>query len=225
MNYSVIIPASDQSIFLEEAIDSVLSQHLVASQILIAVDSGSKEQFSQISDLVRTHESLTIIESEGKGMIAALNAGIKASSSPFTAFLDSDDLWLPSKQSEQIDILDKNPECDVVTGLAANFDGDDPYSRRNASWRPALMFTSATFRTDCFTRFGALDETCSHFTWLYRWWTNANARGIARYTQNSPCVLRRIHGDNSWKRNNLEAHNALFSELRKIINRPVTEMR
>lgn len=40
-------------------------------------------------------------------------AGIRASSAPFLAFLDSDDYWLPEKLSFQMDFFRRNPEIRI----------------------------------------------------------------------------------------------------------------
>lgn len=83
---SAIIPTYNRTALLKKAIDSVLSQTYQDFELII-IDDVSQE-----------------------GPAAARNRGIKKSTRPFIAFLDSDDWWDKDKLATQIDAMQKNPK-------------------------------------------------------------------------------------------------------------------
>jgi glycosyltransferase involved in cell wall biosynthesis len=104
--FSVIIPVYNRYIMLKKAVDSVLSQRYKDFELII-VDDGSTDNTSCIeSDY---GDSIIYIRQSNKGVSAARNTGIKRANSPFIAFLDSDDLWLPNKLLEQHRYIKENP--------------------------------------------------------------------------------------------------------------------
>ena len=49
-----------------------------------------------------------------KGVSAARNEGINLSQGELLAFLDSDDQWNANKLERQLEILERNPEIDLL---------------------------------------------------------------------------------------------------------------
>lgn len=103
---SVVIPSYNRGLMLKEAVDSVLAQEYPDFE-LIVVDDGSADDTPRILD--EYGDKITVVRQEKKGVSAARNTGIKASSGELTAFLDSDDLWLPKKLGEQTRFFETNP--------------------------------------------------------------------------------------------------------------------
>jgi len=103
---SVIIPTFDRAPWLGEAIASVLAQ-TYAHLELIVVDDGSHDATSEV---VQAFEpALTSIRQAHAGVSAARNRGVAASHGELVAFLDSDDLWRPSKIAAQVALLQQQP--------------------------------------------------------------------------------------------------------------------
>lgn len=107
---SVIIPTYNRALLLKEAIDSVLAQDYRNFE-LIVVDDGSTDQTPEILNTYR--ENLTALRQHNQGVSSARNAGIAAASGNLVAFLDSDDLWLPSKLSRQVEFFNANPKAQI----------------------------------------------------------------------------------------------------------------
>ena len=100
---SVIIPTYNRASVLPRAIKSVLGQTFRDFELLV-VDDGSDDS---TADILGTFDGrLTALFQENRGVAAARNLGIKCSTGPFLAFLDSDDEWLPEKLARQTDIVD-----------------------------------------------------------------------------------------------------------------------
>jgi len=91
---SVIIPTRNRYEILKRAVDSVLAQTCTDYE-LIVVDDGSTDDTPLIEEEYRG--KLKYIRQKHAGVSAARNHGIKVSSSPWIAFLDSDDQWMPDK--------------------------------------------------------------------------------------------------------------------------------
>jgi glycosyltransferase involved in cell wall biosynthesis len=104
---SVIIPTFNRADFLAEAIDSVLAQTAKDFE-LIVVDDGSTDR---TRGLIANYENrVRYFFQPNAGAAAARNLGIRRAAGELIAFLDSDDLWLPSKLSRQIEWMAAHPE-------------------------------------------------------------------------------------------------------------------
>lgn len=96
---SVIIPTFNRAGWLSESIDSVLHQTHPSVE-LIVVDDGSTDH---TPDVVQAFgDRLTYLQQPNRGVSAARNVGVAASRGTWVAFLDSDDLWQPSKVAAQV---------------------------------------------------------------------------------------------------------------------------
>ena len=218
MGYSVVIPAKANCLFISECLKSVFDQTLLPDAVKLIIDESDQNRYSATNFIKSQFPDIEICISSGLGMISALNFGISLNNSEYISFLDSDDLWTENKQRDQIDELDRDQTIDVVTSNAKNFQMNRDQMGNTDRWVSACTFTSATFRKSAFDKYGQVDEKSTHFTWLYRWWSNANNLGINRSHLNSPGLHRRIHSKNSWTLQNSTAHGELFSELRLIMN-------
>lgn len=109
---SVIIPTYNNAQFIRDAIDSVLSQTYKNYEILV-IDDGSTDNTKEIIEKYNG-KRIKYIYQENKGLAAARNTGIKASTGELVAFLDSDDMWLPEKLERQISIINGFPNVGLV---------------------------------------------------------------------------------------------------------------
>lgn len=110
---SVVMPAYNAGLYIDEAIRSVLSQDY-ANIELIVVDDGSKDGTPELAE--QFGDRVTVIRQKNAGPAAARNRGIATARGEFIAFLDADDVWLPGKASLQVKYLQNHPEVGVVFG-------------------------------------------------------------------------------------------------------------
>ncbi|CAB4578193.1 unannotated protein [freshwater metagenome] len=215
--YTAIIVSRDEDVFLREAISSALSQTRGPSELFVVLNPGSRSD-SYAAHVARSFgRPVRILEASDAGLIAGLNAGIESTSTEFVAFLDSDDLWESHKQEVQLKTLLADPNLDASTSLVTNFRDAPDGTREHVLTAPGIMFTNTTFRTSTFARFGKIDVSATHYTWLARWWSQARERGIRMSRIESVGVLRRIHSENSWVTESAKAHQELRNELRSIL--------
>jgi glycosyltransferase involved in cell wall biosynthesis len=103
---SVVIPTHNRGAMLREALESVLAQTLAPSEIVV-VDDGSTDNTPEIA--TRFGNKIKYIYSPPRGVSHARNLGWRSAGSPWIAFLDSDDLWLPRKLERQLQCLAQDP--------------------------------------------------------------------------------------------------------------------
>ncbi len=108
----VVIPAYNCTATIVETLQSVFNQ-THQPRCIYVVDDGSTD--GTVALVKELNSPLVQVLEPGRGGVShARNAGIKAGSSRYVAFLDSDDLWTPDKLERQIKALEQNPDCDVV---------------------------------------------------------------------------------------------------------------
>lgn len=98
---SVVIPLYDRPDMAVSAIESAASQTHAEVEIIV-VDDGSKEDLSDVRDAISRQPRARMIVQHNRGPGAARNVGWKAAQGRYIAFLDADDLFIPTKISEQL---------------------------------------------------------------------------------------------------------------------------
>lgn len=119
----VIIPVYNGERYLEEAVRSAIFQTWPPQHIIIA-DDGSTDATAGIAQaLANQFPSVKYVRLPHGGSAAARNGGLAASSSPFVAFLDADDVWYPSKLERQMEVfLRSDSHLGVVYANYENID-------------------------------------------------------------------------------------------------------
>jgi glycosyltransferase involved in cell wall biosynthesis len=92
---NIVVPVYNQAQFVSRCLDSINNQDYPQDKIrIIIIDDGSSDE----SVNVASKYDITIIHQDHKGVGAARNAGVNATTSDIVAFLDSDDIasksWL-----------------------------------------------------------------------------------------------------------------------------------
>lgn len=112
---SVVIPCFNHGEFLPEAVASVTS--IPRNDVeLIVVDDGSTDERTRKEMDALAARGVHVIRQENKGLPAARNIGIRASTAPYILPLDADDRLRPAYVEHGIRILDANPKVGVVYG-------------------------------------------------------------------------------------------------------------
>jgi glycosyltransferase involved in cell wall biosynthesis len=112
---SVVIPTYNRADLVSEALQSALQQTYPNIEIIV-VDDGSTDNTCEI--LQKFGDAIIVLRQENTGPAAARNRGIEAAHGELVAFLDSDDLWLPTKLARQVDLLERCSES--VCGCLSN---------------------------------------------------------------------------------------------------------
>lgn len=160
---SVIIPTFNRAALVTRAIASVLAQTMSPDEVIV-VDDGSTDDTRDV--LAQFGNRIRYVFQENQGVAVARNRGIEAAAGRYTAFLDSDDEWLPHKLERQVAHLNAHPEIDFVTCRDTTDTGKVPVEAFCDPRRPFRKFLIRPFfsnpsrylvRRECFENFGVFD--------------------------------------------------------------------
>lgn len=115
---SVILCFYNEELFIEEAIQSILCQNYEHWELILVDDGSSDDSVAIAKNYAATFPDKIFYMDHAfhhnKGLSASRNAGIKKCRGTFVAFIDADDVWLPTKMQHQMDIFRKYPSVTVT---------------------------------------------------------------------------------------------------------------
>lgn len=117
MSVGVIIPLYNGAKWINEALDSVLSQDILPKEIIV-VDDGSTDSSP---NQVQSYTEVKLLKNNGKGSSFARNIGFQHTNSKFIAFLDQDDVWHPSHLRMLVQTLENYPKANTAVSLSSCF--------------------------------------------------------------------------------------------------------
>jgi glycosyltransferase involved in cell wall biosynthesis len=216
---SAIVNVYNGDRFLEDALKSIKSQTF-SSIDLIVVDDGSTDNSAAIAQKL---EGIQVIQhKQNMGAPTARNTGIKAANTEFIAFLDADDIWLPSKTEKQVEFLQSNPQIGFCFTLE-EFIYDDP--NNVASWykrdifqleHPAFWASSYMARKEVFDQIGLFDTTLINAD-ITEWMMRAKDQHIHYQVIEEVLLHRRIHDSNLSSNLTIEKQELLASLRSSIL--------
>lgn len=116
---SVIIPTYNSADFIEKALESVFRQTYQNFEILV-IDDGSTDTTKIILEKYR--DRIRYYYQENTGPAGARNRGIRMALGEYIAFLDADDIWLPTKLEKQVALFEQRENLGMVTTGVCSFD-------------------------------------------------------------------------------------------------------
>lgn len=128
---SVVIPVYNAGRFLWECVNSVRNQTFRQWEAIL-VDDGSTDKSVGICDkIVHDDPRFRVIHKENGGVSSARNAGIDAARGQYLAFLDADDIMVPTYLQKMLDATET-----YATDLTIC-----SYERFRADWTQKYVFT------------------------------------------------------------------------------------
>lgn len=115
---SVLMPVRNEERFLPAALASLRAQ-THRDWELVAVDDYSTDRTSGILAAAAAEDRrIRVVRAGQRGLVPALNAGLKACSFPLVARMDGDDVCHPRRLQQQVDFITGHPDVGL---LACNF--------------------------------------------------------------------------------------------------------
>jgi GT2 family glycosyltransferase len=99
---SIILPTFNRLKFLRPAVDSVLAQTFSDWELIIADDGSEDETAAYLTALANLPRVRLLRLTHTGNPSAVRNAALRAARGEYVAFLDSDDVWLPTKLEVQL---------------------------------------------------------------------------------------------------------------------------
>lgn len=176
---SVVIPLFNGEEWIAQTLESAMRQTREPSEIVV-VDDGSTDDGAVLCLSIgkSSHVPIRVVSQKNAGQASARNNGVRAASSNLIAFLDADDIWLPTKLEKQM-ILLENENAGAVTCGYFPWDGGNgvPSSFLNFDWSMkqlkqwalgygvgAALASTLLINRRLFLQLGGLREDMSIFT-------------------------------------------------------------
>lgn len=116
---SIVVPVYHAQRFIEETMDSVLTQTYENWELLLVVDGNSDPTIAVIEEYIEKKQEQRIrllIQENNKGAALARNRGVKEAKGRYLAYLDADDLWKPQKLEKELRFMQEKDVAFVFTG-------------------------------------------------------------------------------------------------------------
>lgn len=171
MKISIVTLSFNQRAYLQQAIDSVLSQGCEDLEYIV-VDPGSTDGSRELIESYGKRITHTLFEPD-RGAADGLNKGFALATGDVFGFLNADDVFFPGALMRVSSFFDAHPNYDMAMGNGFVIDGDNRKTRhiiaRDFSVRRYLyggtrwMQQSTFFRREVFLRtaqFNLENRTC-----------------------------------------------------------------
>jgi glycosyltransferase involved in cell wall biosynthesis len=120
LDVTVVIPFYNAHETLQRALESIASQSVLPSSVIIVNDGSGGVSIARLKRVLSAWHVVparTLWLPTNVGPAGARNAGWALASTKYVAFLDADDAWAPRKLASQVAYLESDPDCVLVGGL------------------------------------------------------------------------------------------------------------
>jgi glycosyltransferase involved in cell wall biosynthesis len=198
---SVVIAVYNGAKFLAAALNSVMRQTHPPHEVIV-VDDGSTDASPDIA--TGFGPPIRVLRCAHRGGASALNAGIAEASGELLAFIDADDLWADEKLAQQSVALTSNSSVDAVFGRVVQFSDIDcriaepDEIKKKCKFSVGVNKTSMLIRRATFDHVGPFNAAVAAD--FPEWYARALCSGIRTECLESVVAYRRIHRDNTTRR-------------------------
>lgn len=112
MKFSIITPSFNQGRFLQDCVESVLSQKGVEIEHIVT-DAGSTDE---TLDVLSRYPHLIWASEPDKGMSDGINKGFAKATGDWVMWLNCDDFLVPGALAKVAEFISRHPEADIVHG-------------------------------------------------------------------------------------------------------------
>ncbi len=106
---SVLLPMYNASLFIQDAVESILVQTFPYFELVI-IDDASTDNSLAIVKNIEDERIVIIKKQKNTGYTDSLNYGLTIAKGKFIARMDADDISMPERLEIQVNFLNKNPD-------------------------------------------------------------------------------------------------------------------
>lgn len=153
------MPAHNSSATISSAINSVLAQTYQNWELLVINDNSSDDTESIVKEYVKRDSRIKYFKTDKtfKRPFYPRNIGIENAKGRFIAFLDSDDLWLPTKLEHQLPLFEMKNVA-VVYSYYAKMNEDGMLQNRLIE-SPLIVDYKYLLKGDCIGNLTGMYDT------------------------------------------------------------------
>lgn len=197
------MPVYKTASYLQEAIDSILSQRFSDFELIVLNDC-SPDNAEEILDRYDDPRIVRYLGTQNQGLANVLNIGMDMAKGEYIARMDSDDISLPERFETQVDYLESHPDIDLCSCGMKLFGARDGTWVRDANSEmvkiTALFFSpilhaSSVWRRNAFDRCGLRFKQEMVPAEDYDLWCRALVNGLKMVNLPDCLYLYRIRPD------------------------------
>src|SRR6267142_6735581 len=113
---TVVIASHNYAHFIAQTLDSVLAQTYTDWECIVVDDGSTDNTREVVGRYAEADPRIHYLWQENQRLAVARNTGIANSAGEYLQFLDADDLIESRKLECQVDVLERQPEIDIVYG-------------------------------------------------------------------------------------------------------------
>ena len=132
---SVIMPAYNSDKFVNDAIESVLSQTYPHFELIVCDDGSTDKTLEIVESYAKRDQRIRLLRNKFRSVSINANSGVFAARYPWIARLDADDMATPDRLELQIQAAEREPHV-VCWGGAAQLINRDGRKLRTARLGP-----------------------------------------------------------------------------------------
>jgi teichuronic acid biosynthesis glycosyltransferase TuaG len=208
---SIIMPAYNAEKYIAASIESVLAQTYSDWELIVVDDGSTDSTATVVQEFATSDPRVRYIFQENGRLGKARNTGISNSTGRLIAFLDSDDLWLPTKLEVQTRAMAENnadvvysksyvfcdenidDETQTLTSSAGKFSGPDFFD--SLIRYPQIPVLTVLFKRSALDRVGLFEEgKAYHGCEDYDLWLRLARAGLVFYGMPDILARYRRHG-------------------------------
>ncbi len=99
---SVIIPVYNDETYIEECLESILTQTLKDVEIICVDDGSTDSSYRILTGYGNKYRNITVLHQQNQGSGPARNRGIEHAAGKYICFMDSDDFYAHNRVLEQL---------------------------------------------------------------------------------------------------------------------------
>lgn len=166
---SIIIPCYNAAKYLNECLDSMVSQTYRNLEIITLDDGSVDDTFEMLSQWQRKDDRIRVVRNPvNLKLIETLNKGIEMSQGVYIARMDADDIAMPTRIEEQVRIMENRKEIGIVGTFIDPFDEQGGKGKlvapvTHSRIRAYSLIASPFFHPSVLIRKSLLDEYCLRY--------------------------------------------------------------
>lgn len=153
------MPCHNGEKYISDAINSVLNQTFSDWELLVVDDNSTDGSVQIIENFCKKDSRIKLLCTEKSTGLPATprNIGIKNATGRFIAFLDCDDMWLPTKLARQVPLFETKNVA-VVFSYYAKMNGEGNFQNRLVS-SPFVIDYEYLLKGDCIGNLTGIYDT------------------------------------------------------------------
>ncbi len=227
MKCAILISLHNSETTLDKAFESILAQTFQDFRIIAIDDHSTDRTFAKLKKWQLTFGSekfFLVKNTHNLGLTKSLNKGLSNITEPYTARIDGDDWWEPSKLEKQIAFLEAHPDHGIVgcnyrnekndIGYPVRCPESDESIKRSLIRRNPFAHSSVMFRTPLIRDAGNYDERL-HYGQDYELWLRVSPKTRYHNLQEFLCH-RNANSGLSFDHQNEQMHQCIKTQIRYI---------